>query len=177
MKTALSLCLLVIFGATAHSQVLKRVLNDVKSEAEWKLRSKARQKTNEAIDSLLAALQKKENKNSTSKQKPAKPSISASSSTTNSKEENSTIGEGFISLSLSATDVFRGGTVIVTGTSVKYGDLTKVKMIVTGNGNTEEKELKLYDNGSFAEGWDAEEAGEFTITVKAAMEKTSKQLK
>ena len=168
MKTALSLCLLVIFGTTAHSQVLKRVLNDVKSEAEWKLRSKARQKTNEAIDSLLAGPQKKENKNSTSKQKPAKPSMSASSSTTNSKEENSSIGEGFISLSLSATDVFRGGTVIVTGTSVKYGDLTKVKMIVTGNGNTEEKELKLYDNGSFAEGWDAEEAGEFTITVKSS---------
>jgi hypothetical protein len=168
MKTVFSLCLLIVVSTTSHSQILKKVLNDIKNEAEWKMRSKARQKTNEAIDSLLAAPQKKGSKNSTSKEKPARPSVSTSTTTTNSKEENSTIGEGFITLSLSATDVFRGGTVIVTGTSVKYGNLTKVKMIVKGNGETEEKELKLFDNGSFAEGWDAEEAGEFTITVKSS---------
>ena len=89
-------------------------MNDVKNEAEWKMRSKARQKTNEAIDSLLAVPQKKENKNSTSKQKAAKQSVSTSSSANNTKEENSTIGEGFITLSLTATEVFKGGTVIVT---------------------------------------------------------------
>lgn len=153
-------------------------MNDVKNEAEWKMRSKARQKTNEAIDSLLAVPQKKENRNSTSKQKAAKQFVSTSSSANNTKEENSTIGEGFITLSLTATEVFKGGTVIVTGTSVKYGSLQNVKMVVSAKGEEdEEEELKLSENGSFATGWDAEKPGEFTITVKSSDGKDQKSAK
>jgi hypothetical protein len=169
MKAVFFIWLILIVSSTCHSQILKKVLNDVKNEAEWKMRSKARQKTSEAIDSLLAVPQKKENKSSSSKQKPGKTLVITSANSTNSNEANSSIGEGFITLSLSANEVFRGGTIIVTGTSVRYGSLQNVKMVVTGkDADDKEVDLKLYENGSFATGWDAEQAGEFTITVKSS---------
>jgi hypothetical protein len=144
-------------------------MNDVKNETEWKVRSKTRQTTNAAIDSLLTPSKtedKKESKKSKSKQPASQTAAASSSSKTES--DNMSVGEGFIKLSVSATEVFKGGTVLVTGTSVKYGSLSDVKMIVTGNGESEEEDLKLYENGSFTTGWDAEQAGEFTISVKSS---------
>lgn len=163
----ISFCLCI--GNVCHSQILKRIANDVKNEVEWKVRSKTRQTTNAAIDSLLTPA-KTENKKETKKSKSKQPSSPGATTGTSSKSEseNMSIGEGFIKLNVSSTEVFKGGTVIVTGTSVKYGSLSEVKMIVTGNGESEEEGLKLYENGSFAGGWDAEEAGEFTITVKSS---------
>ena len=160
-----------------HSQILKRVLNDAKNEVEWKARSKARQKTNEAIDSLLAPPHNKEEKKSKSKQTQAKESTTTTTTATSSNEESSAIGEGFITLSLSANEIFRGGTVIVTGTSVKYGSLQNVTMTVKGPGIDEQEDVKLYENGSYAIGWDAEQAGEFTITVKSSDGKDQKSAK
>ncbi|HEX6848505.1 MAG TPA: hypothetical protein VF144_16085 [Chitinophagaceae bacterium] len=176
MKTILFIGLFATISVACHSQILKKVMNDVKNQAEWKVRSKAMQTTNQAIDSLLTPTQKKEEKKSNPKQTGAKQSASANA-TTSTKEDEGTMGEGFITLSLSATEVFRGGTVLVTGTSVKYGSLQNVKMTVKGVDMDEEEDLKLYDNGSFATGWDAEQAGEFTITVKSSDGKDQKSAK
>ncbi len=171
MKIIYFIFLFAFAGNVCHSQILKRVLDDVKNEAEWKVRSKARQKTDQALDSLLAPPQKKKEKKSKSKQPEMKQS---SSSTSASNEESSAIGEGFITLSFTATEVFRGGTVIVTGTSIKYGSLEKVAMNVKGPGVDEDEDVKLNENGSFTIGWDAEQAGEFTITVKSSDGKDQK---
>ncbi|HET6722677.1 MAG TPA: hypothetical protein VFH07_08005 [Chitinophagaceae bacterium] len=176
MKITYFIFLCLCTGNICHSQILKKVLNDAKNQAEWKVRSKATQKTDQAIDSLLAPQQKKEERKSTSKQTQVKQSTTGTS-TTSSNEESSTIGEGFISLSLSATEVFRGGTVIVTGTSVKYGSLQNIVMTVKGPETDEKEDVKLYDNGSYAIGWDAEQAGEFTITVKSSDGKDQKSAK
>jgi len=175
MKIIYLIFLSFCIGNFCHSQILKRVANDVKNQAEWKVRSKATQKTDQAIDSLLTP-QKTEEKKSTSKQPQVKQSATTTS-TTSSTQEGSAIGEGFITLSLSATEVFRGGTVIVTGTSVRYGSLQNVIMIVKGPETDEKEDVKLYDNGSYAIGWDAERAGEFTITVKSSDGKDQKSAK
>src|ERR1700741_1484103 len=71
MKIIFLTCLLLITGIVSRSQILKKVLNDAKNETEWKVRSKARQKTDAAIDSLLSPPQKSEEKKSRSKQSPA----------------------------------------------------------------------------------------------------------
>ena len=52
----ISFCLCI--GNICHSQILKKVANDVKNQVEWKVRSKATQKTDQAIDSVLAPRQK-----------------------------------------------------------------------------------------------------------------------
>lgn len=166
MKRILLILTLLLNGQLCHSQILKKIARDVKNEAEWKLRSKAQQKTNEALDSLLTQ-PKNENKKSKTKQKPAKQSA-AVNTTAKEDDEEMNVKEGFIKLSLSANEVFRGGTIIITGTSIRYGSLTNVKMSVSGEGVNDQEDLKLYDNGSFATGWDAEQAGEFTITVHSS---------
>jgi len=176
MKIIFFLALLIKASVSCHSQLLKKILNDAKNQTEWKARSKARQKVNEAIDSLLAPPQKKAEKKSKSKQTQPNQSASISGSTAKN-EEGSAIGEGFITLSLSATEVFRGGTVIVTGTSIKYGSLQNVKMIVKGPGADEQEDVKLYENGSYAIGWNAEHAGDFTITIKSSDGKDQKSAK
>ncbi len=170
MKIILISILFIITGTVCHSQILKKILNDAKNEAEWKVRSKARQKTNAAIDSLLTPAQKNEDKKSKSKQTPAKQSTSVNSASTKEEEEGM-IGEGFIKMSVSANEVFRGGMILVTGTSVKYGELKNVEMLVTGPDTDESETIKLQENGSFTVGWTAELPGEFTITVKSSDEK------
>src|SRR5688572_4878149 len=79
MKTVLITCLYILVAVTSKSQIFKKVLNDVKNHAEWKVRSKAAQKTDAAIDSLLAAPQKTTEKKSKSKQTQAKQEASITS--------------------------------------------------------------------------------------------------
>jgi hypothetical protein len=180
MKTLFSICLIIIVSTACHSQILKRITQDVKNEAEWKLRAKTRQKTSEAIDSILSPKKKPEKKQDDKKTNSQNTDIARQDATLSSKQsevEEMSMGEGFIDLSLSATEVFRGGTVIMTGTSIKYGTLSEVKVTITGEGIREEQKLKLYDNGSFAAGWNATKAGEFTITVKSSDGKDQKSAK
>jgi len=154
-----------------HSQLIKKILNDAKNQTEWKVRSKANQKIDQALDSLLTHPKKEtdKKKNTQSEKKTNQNSVvtaNANSSTTENEEMN--IGEGFISLSVSATEIFKGGTVVITGRSVRYGNLTTVKLLITGEGVNEAQELKLYEDGSFAAGWNAEKVGEFTLMIKSS---------
>jgi len=169
MKIIQMIFLFLVIGNASYSQILKKVLNDVKNQAEWKVRSKATQKTDQAIDSLLTPKKemekKKENKNSNPQPQKQIASMTVSQA---GEADGMTVGEGFITLSLSAPEVFKGGSVIITGTSVRYGNLTEVKMTITGPATNETKTLKLYENGSFASNWQAEKSGEFTITVASS---------
>ncbi len=142
-------------------------MNDAKNHAEWKVRSKAIQKTDQALDSLLAPPPKTEDKKSKSKQTPAKQTASGKA-TTQSKEEDSMIGEGFITMSVSANQVFKGGMILVTGTSVKYGDLKTVELRVKGPDTDETDAISLNENGTYTVGWTADQPGEFTLTVKSS---------
>lgn len=170
----ISFCLCI--GNICHSQILKKVANDVKNQVEWKVRSKATQKTDQAIDSVLAPRQKTENNKSRNDKNPP-ISTSGKSTTASSAEENS--GEGFVTLSTSAEEIFKGGIVVITGSSVKFENFNEVKMIVSGNGDSKTETLKLYENNSFAAGWQAEQAGDYTITVYSSdgKAKTFKKVK
>src|SRR5215471_5639247 len=127
MKSILLIPLLCITAITSYAQILKRVSTDIKNEAEWKLRSKARQKTAETIDSILSPNKgdKKKKTDNEIKNRPAQmPGQSASlNSTEEDKVEDMSMSDGYIELYLSATEVFKGGTVIIHGSSLHYGNL------------------------------------------------------
>ena len=169
MKSAVIIIFLLMCTTAAHSQIWKDILRDAKNDAKWKVRSKTNQKMDEALDSLLAPPKKPSEKKKSKKQAPDNGTSSQSNTNGNSQgDEGMNVGEGFIKLSLSATEVFRGGTVIITGTSINYGNLKQVKLRIKGPDTNEEETLSLYENGSFATGWDAEHSGEFTITVMSS---------
>lgn len=173
MKIIYLILLGVCIGNICHSQILKKVLNDAKNHAEWKVRSKAMQKMDQAMDSLLAE-QKSDGKKSKQKQASPQQSSSASSSSNNGSSENSTIGEGFIAMNVSANSVFKGGMILVTGTSVKYGELKNVELRVKGPDTDETESISLHENGTYTVGWTAEQSGEFTLTVKSSDGKDQK---
>lgn len=177
MKIIYCIAFFLLMGNITYSQILKRVLNDAKNQAESKVRSKAIQKTDQAIDSLLTPSEKK----SSEKNKTATPSKQPASAATSNGEsgEGMDVGEGFVQLSTSADEVFKGGTVVITGSSVKYGDLKTVKLEITGNGATESATLTLKEDGTFAGGWQAKEVGLYTITIISSdgKDKKSKQVK
>jgi hypothetical protein len=170
-------------GNICQSQILKKVLNDAKNNAESRARSKVIQKTNQAIDSILTPGQKTEKKNkeaiTTQQTGSSKQGSNTGSSSGAEGGEGLGIGEGFVQLSVSADEVFKGGTVVITGSSIKYGDLKEVKLEVKGEGDEETESLKLFDDGSFAAGWQSKKSGLFTITVISSdgKDKKSKQVK
>jgi hypothetical protein len=180
MKSILLISFLCLMAGTSHAQILKRVSSDIKNEAEWKLRAKARQKTAEAIDSVLSPKKAdKKKKADNEKDQPAQiPRQSASiKSTEEDKVEEMSMSDGYIELYLSATEVFKGGTVIIHGSSLQYGNLKSVQLIIIGPGTNETSNLALYENGTFTNAWQAETSGEFTITVRSSDGKAKRNAK
>src|SRR5262249_28901422 len=159
----------------------KRISTDIKNEAEWKVRAKARQKTAEAIDSVLSPKKsdKKKKADDEIKDQPAqRPRQSASvKSTQVDKVEEMSMSDGYVELHVSATEVFKGGTVIIHGSSLQYGNLKSVQLMITGPGTSETSNLPLYENGTFTNAWQAEMPGEFIITVKSSDGKAKRTAK
>jgi hypothetical protein len=170
MKIIYFILVYLCIGNICQSQIFKKVLNDAKNNVESRARGKAIQKTNQAIDSLLTPDKKTEGekKKSTSKQPSSPSSASSGSSSNNGGETGSTTGEGFIQMWTSADKVFKGGMILVTGTSVKYGELKNVEFNVKGPETDDNDKIDLAENGTFTVGWTAELPGEYTLTVKSS---------
>jgi hypothetical protein len=175
MKIIFCITLCLLMENICHPQILKKVLKDAKNHAESKVRSKVVQKTDQAIDDLLEGDKKTEQKKSTKKQSTPAPPVSGSSSS-GSGESNggSNNGEGFITMSVSSNMVFKGGQVLITGTSVKYGELKDVELNVKGPGVNETDKINLHENGTYTAGWTTNIPGEFTLTVKSSDGKDQK---
>jgi hypothetical protein len=184
MKTIYFISICLLTANICQSQILRRIGNDIKNQAEWKVRSKAMEKTNQAIDSLLSPDkqegEKKEGKKSKAKQSSSQPAATASTSSSSASSGSgegsgeSTQGEGFITMNLSSNLVFKGGQVLITGTSVKYGELKNVELHVKGDGVNETDKIDLHENGTYTAGWTTNIPGEFTLTVKSSDGKDQK---
>src|SRR5687768_885316 len=118
------------------AQILKRIGSDIKNTAEHKARQKINQQVDKALDSIVAKPQKQKNKkqNSGNGTQPASHPSSTIKSTSSGPSANQetgdemSIGEGFVKLYVSANEVFTGGTIVLTGNSVKYNQLNEVKI-------------------------------------------------
>src|SRR5687767_11512081 len=159
------------------AQILKRIGSDIKNTAEHKARQKINQQVDKTLDSIVAKPQKqknkKENSGSGTQTQPASHPSSTIKSTGSGPSVNQetgdemSIGEGFVKLYVSANEVFTGGTIVLTGNSVKYNQLNEVKIEIRGP-LPDNKTLKLLPDGSFTGDWQAEQSGEYTITAKSS---------
>ena len=169
MKVVYCIAFCLLAGNICHSQIFKKVLRDAKNTAESRVRSKAIQKTNEAIDSLLTPSEKKpKEKNTSGKSETPKQNMDAGSSSGSENGSQTGVGEGFIQMWVSADKVFKGGMVLVTGSSIKYGELKNVDFHVKGPETDDNDKIDLHENGTFTVGWTAEYPGEYTLSVKSS---------
>lgn len=170
MKIIYCILFCLLAGHSGYSQILKKVLNDAKNHVEGKVRSKAIQKTDQAIDSLLKPEKKTEEKKSSKKQPSSGTGAAASASSSSGSEsgDGMGVGEGFIQMSVSSDKVFKGGMVLVTGSSVRYGELKSVAFHVKGPATEDNESISLASNGTYTVGWTAEYPGEYTLTVKSS---------
>lgn len=173
MKIIYCIAFCLLIGNLSYSQIFKKVFNDAKNRAESRVRSKAIQKTDQAIDSLLTPQQKNDTKNkekNNTSNTGAKQGATTGSSSSSGSEggEGMDVGEGFIQMWVSADKVFKGGMVLVTGSSVKYGELKNVEFHVKGPATEDNDKIDLAENGTYTVGWTAEYPGEYTLTVKSS---------
>ena len=169
-------CLLAL-NAVSYSQLLKKIAKDVKNEAEWKVRSRASQKVDQALDSLLTQPKKEPEKKNlpagapeqqdqqTTQQKRGKQQSAAANTSSKASNDEMKIGDGYITLFLSADEVWTNGTIVIHGSSLKYSDRDKVKISIAGPDTDEEKVLSLYENNTFTGDFQPERAGDYVITA------------
>ena len=177
MKLFLTLICILALNAISQSQILKRIARDVKNEAEWKVRSKTNQKVDQALDSLLTK-KEPEKKNTpaesseqqnqkTTQQKQNKPTQQSAAVNASSRQsgEEMKMGDGYVTLFISVDEVWINGTVVIQGSSLKYGNMDKVKISITGPDTDEAKVASLYENNTFTDHFQPERSGDYLITA------------
>src|ERR1044071_8688786 len=134
MKILLFGLFVLIVNNECHSQILKKLGKELSDDARWRVRMKANQKMNEALDTVLAQPKKiitnKKDKSAektsdqNQQQNGGNPQQSGMNASANSKEDET---QGYVTIALSAYEVFGTGTVKITGNSLKYGEMKEVK--------------------------------------------------
>ena len=184
MKVLFLSLLSILFANKCDAQVLKKLGDKVKRDAEWRVRYKADRLVTKGLDSLVAAPKKiienkkKKNDNKTTTLPDGNNTKNALGNSTGTDENDITPKDGFITLQLSATTVFAGGTVLISGESVKYKSLNQVEVTISGPSTKDIKPVSLTANGKFATGWHAsDKAGEYTVTAKSSDKKSIQSVK
>jgi hypothetical protein len=192
MKPYCCLLLLLITASFCHAQIFKKLGNRVKEEVEWRAQRKAGQKIDQGLDSLLAVPgkiikkkgSKKEPAASTGQEPQAegndgkqnnKAGTKASSLKTSPAEEQQlSTKDGHITLKLSANKIFTGGSIAISGESVKYKNFTQVQVKVTGPAPADTRNITLTADGKYQTPWVASnKTGEYTVTVMSSDKKAS----
>ena len=144
---------------SSHAQLLKRIKDGLKSNAESKVTQKVNDNINKGIDSLIKPHSKKknaENKDSANNSNtPVEPdNVTENTDNTNSNSANTdsintynaaatndnepatgdaqTPQDGFISMTTSANTTFTGGSVIISGESVLYENFKSIELTIQG---------------------------------------------
>lgn len=172
----LQLCIFLL-ASKADAQIFKKIGDKVKRDSEWRIRSKADQQVNKGLDSLIAIpkktsdkkkAEKTESKTATPETPDNKNTAVKNTITANKQDENDmTPKDGFLTLTLSTEEVFTGGSVLISGESVKYKNFNQVEIKVKGPSGPEIiKNIPLAANGKFNVEWiSSNVTGDFTVTV------------
>jgi hypothetical protein len=184
--------LLFLFSYTCHSQLLKKLGQKAKDEIEYRAQRKAGQKIDQGLDSILAAPKKMADKNKAKKNNPD-PVVTNQNTTTTSTGSNSnkkstpsnklnasaddpedmSQKDGYVTLHLSATTVFTGGSILLSGESVLYKNYNQVEITVSGPGTKDVKMIPVTQDGKYNASWDATgKAGNYLVTVKGSDKKS-----
>lgn len=185
MKQAFVILLSFLLASKVESQIFKKLGDKIKRDAEWRIRSKADQQVSKGLDSIIEApkkiIKKKEKTNnpdslgSTQKNNAIQKGNSNITAAATPSPDNNDMDpqDGFITVSLSANRIFAGGSITITGTSVKAKKFTDVEITVSGPSTKDIKSIALDANGKFISLWNAaDNTGEFTVTAKSSDKKS-----
>jgi hypothetical protein len=187
--------ILLFFLSTniCSAQILKKLGKKIQDDAEWRIRNNADHEVNKGIDSVFDApkkiKEKKKNKqkdatddsnnknnNGTSNNQNQNPPGNLSTSTSNENDVQQK--DGFITLKLSANTIFTGGSIRISGESIKYKNFNQVEIKVTGPSYSDVRNITLNSDGQFALDWVAsDKTGDYTVTVKGSDKKSVESAK
>ncbi|HPH32824.1 MAG TPA: hypothetical protein PLU11_00415 [Chitinophagaceae bacterium] len=196
MKTCIVILSLFLFCFDSNAQVLKKLGEKIKRDSEWRIRSKADQQVGRGIDSIVAIPKKVKDKKKAKKEEARKTETqSAAGKTengssgplqTDNRSTQSKLSEpgndendmeprdGYAMLTLSANTVFTGGSITISGESIKYKNYKEVEITVTGPSVKDAKSIPLNADGKFATVWFASgKAGEYKVTLKGSDKKAT----
>lgn len=196
MKTFIVTLCLISCGFICDAQVFKKLGEKVKRDSEWRIRSKADQQVSRGIDSIVAIPKKIKDKKKAKKDEARNEEVQKAAG----KTENGITGtlqknpgsvpvkvsesgndendmepkDGYAMLSLSANTVFTGGSITISGESIKYKNYKEVEITVTGPSVKDVKSIPLNADGKFVTVWFATgKVGEYKVTLKGSDKKAT----
>lgn len=189
MKLFISLITTISFFQFAHSQIFKGLGDKIKKDAEWRVRNKADQQVNKAVNKVIEVPGKvidkkkrnKKEKQNTSTENNSNPSSDKSSKsiTAATNDDNDMLPkDGQLTLALSTENVFAGGRITISGESVNYKKFNTVEVTVNGAGERDLKLIPLATDGKYIAEWIADDkAGSYTVSVKSSDKKIQQSAK
>lgn len=181
MKKLFFFLLSVFVIHQSYGQVLKKLGDKIKRDAEWRIRVKANQEVGKALDSIIEKPKKilsKKKKNqegettsggSKSLEAGVPKNLAAGAEDPNDMSQK----DGYITLQLSANTVFAGGSIFISGESVLYKNYNEVEITISGPGTKDVKKIALNKEGKYEAEWNAsDKTGDYTVTVKGSDKKS-----
>jgi hypothetical protein len=169
------------------AQILKRLGNRIKEDAEWRVSNKVDNEIRKGIDSIFEMPKKTKNKNTakasteeidkgntTGKEEEIKNDAGNNTMAASSEKEMKPV-DGFLTLALSDNTIFTGGSLRISGQAILYKDYKQVEIKVTGPSTTDTRNIPLNSDSKYVADWIApEKTGDYTVTVTGS-DKKSKQ--
>jgi predicted transcriptional regulator len=190
MKTLTIFLLSFLLVQNSEGQLLKKIGQRVKEEAEWKAKVKTDNQIDKGLDTLIALpkkiIDKKKDKNKNNHQAKVTDSPANSDNKKGDKKNETpqdesndmTPKDGLVTLNLSSTSVFVGGRITISGESVKYKNFNQVEISVTGPSTKDIKPVTLTNDGKFNSIWIADDkTGTFTVSVNSSDKKQQQSAK
>ena len=179
----------------SDAQIFKKLGEKLKGDAEWRIRNKADQQVSKGLDSLIempkkikgkkksknpsgkeenntvdTTTQNQSDNNNSSKNKNKTPTENIKTSV--SDENDMTPKDGYIKLALSANTIFAGGSILISGESIKYKNFNQVEITVSGPSVRDVKQLALNKDEKFSTLWNAsDKTGDYIVTAKSSDKK------
>lgn len=186
MKKILFFSLFLFASLYSNCQLFKKITQKVKEEVDYRAQRKAGQKIDQGLDSILEVPNEMIKKSNSKKNSAGEPTENPSNNTTTSKTQKNSVAtttkdendmsqkDGYVTLNLSANNVFAGGNLTISGESVLYKNYNQVEITVSGPGNKDSKLIPLLKDGKYSAIWNApDNAGTFTVKVKGSDKKSS----
>ena len=193
MKQAFVLLLSFLLVTKGGAQILKKIGTRIKDGASWRVSNKIDNEIRKGVDSIFEMPKKIKDKKKANNSKASSEEIDKNNVGNNQQKNINTAGnntmaaatekemkptDGFITLTLSATTIFTGGTISINGESVKYKNLNQVEITVSGPSANDTKNIPLANDGKYRTAWiAADKAGEYTVTVKSSDKKARQSAK
>jgi hypothetical protein len=187
MKQILVLLLSFLFVTNGEAQILKKIGDRIKNDANQRVSNKIDNEIRKGVDSIFEMPKKNRNKNNAkaSTEEIDKGSTVNNLSKNENAPENNTMAasaekdmkptDGFITLTLSANTIFTGGYLRISGQSIIHKDFNQVEIKVTGPSVTDVRNIPLNADGNYFADWIAsDKTGDYTVTVTGS-DKKSKQ--